>query len=109
MASRSVRWAEPALADLERIVSFLRERSPKIASTLSRRVDSRVASLSRFPRRGRVVPELQHIGVSRIREIVLGPYRLLYEVEESSVLMVAVFDARRDLEEAIFARLLEIS
>lgn len=109
MASRTVRWAEPALSDLERIVSFLRERTPKAASALHERVDQKAASLSRFPRRGRVVPELQRIGVTRIRELVLGNYRLLYEIDESGVLMVAVFDARRDLDEAIFARLLEIS
>lgn len=109
MSARTVRWAEPALNDIERIVSFLRDRSPKAAAALHERVSAKVASLSRFPRRGRVVPELQRIGVTKIRELILGNYRLLYEINESGVLLVAVFDARRDLDDAIFARLLEIS
>lgn len=103
-----VRWADPALSDLEAIVAFLRTRSPRAAERVVTRVDAKVGALSKFPNRGRIVPELQRIGITKIRELILKPYRLLYEIDAKGVLIVAVFDARRDLEEAIFARLLDV-
>ena len=40
------------------------------------------------------------------RELVIRPYRLVYRIEGDTVIVLAVFDARRDLEDLLLERLL---
>ena len=63
-------------------------------------------TLKTLPGRGRVVPELLEFGITRWRELVTGPYRLVYRLEGRVVFVDGLFDARRDLEELLVERLL---
>lgn len=56
--------------------------------------------------RGRVVTELERFEVTAYRERIVGNYRLIYRVEDRGVLVLAVFDGRRDLEQVLINRLL---
>jgi toxin ParE1/3/4 len=64
--------------------------------------------LDRFPERARVVPELRELGVTVWRELILRPYRIMYRIEGSTVIVDLVIDARRDVIDVLFARLLRI-
>ena len=44
--------------------------------------------------------------MSLIPELTIRPYRLVYRIEGDTVTVLAVFDARRDLEDLLFERLL---
>ena len=55
--------------------------------------------------RGRVVPELARLHIREYRELVVAPYRLVYRITPGEVLVLAVFDGRRNLEDALLDRL----
>ncbi|MDJ0853526.1 MAG: type II toxin-antitoxin system RelE/ParE family toxin [Myxococcota bacterium] len=101
-----VEWAEVAARDLEEIAAFLALDSQRTAERVLRRVEARVAALESSPARGRLVPELARFQMRTWRELVIRPYRLLYRIEGDTVTVLAVLDARRDLEDLLLERLL---
>jgi plasmid stabilization system protein ParE len=98
-------WTEAAATDLAGIVAFVAEDSPSNARRLLSRLRTRAESLERDPRRGRVVPELASSGVRAWRELVVRPYRIVYRIRDDAVLVAAVLDGRRDLEDLLLDRL----
>ena len=101
-----VRWAPVAVADTLSILDYIAQENPDHAEQLFDKIRARAKSLERLPERGRVVPELQAIGVRFLREQVLAPYRILYRIERNAVHVVAVFDGRRNLEDILLDRAL---
>ena len=57
---------------------------------------SNSASAAEAPLAGRVVPEL---GAPAFREVIERSYRIIYRVEESSILVLAVLEGHRLLPE----------
>jgi len=52
----------------------------------------RVGDLGRFPRRGRVVPELAR---EEYRELIIAPFRVVYRVDSKRVVILAVRHGRQ--------------
>jgi len=100
-------WAAVAERDLLGIVDFIAEDDPGTALDIVRKIKSGTGKLSRSPGRGRIVPELLKHGISRYREIVIKPWRVIYRIEEKSVYVVSVIDGRRNVEDVLLARLLK--
>jgi plasmid stabilization system protein ParE len=65
-----------------------------------RRIRDTARSLDSLPQRGRVVPELAH---PNVRELIVGNYRLVYEVTHEIVFILGVIHGARDLV-ALWAR-----
>jgi toxin ParE1/3/4 len=105
MAEREVRWAASAEADLTAIVDFIAETDPAAALSVLRRIRARALTLARLDARGRTVPELRDSGVFHHRELVERPWRMIYRVESDRVFIVAVLDARRQLQTLLLERL----
>ena len=107
MARRKWRvvWTESAAEDLVEIVLFIAGNSPTNARRLLVRLRSRADSLGRSPQRGRIVPELASSGTRMWRELVVKPYRIVYRIRENVVMVGAVVDGRRDLEDLLLERL----
>ena len=103
-----VRWTEQAVADLEGIVGWIALDSPANAWTWFRKLKRKALTLQGLPNRGRVVPELLKIGIRSYRELVVGPYRIVYRSEGRMVWVLGVLDARRDLEDLLLERMLRI-
>ena len=101
----TVIWAEPAARDLEDIISFIAAESPINARKVLDRLRRRAASLDELSARGRFVPELREYGLRNIRELVVGPYRLLYRIAGEQVVVLALLDGRRDLDDILYERL----
>jgi toxin ParE1/3/4 len=72
-------WTEQAREDLRNIVAFIALDDPLVAERYGLSLISKVDTLINFPRLGRVVPE---IGLEDIREIIVRPYRIVYQVDE---------------------------
>lgn len=104
-----VSWAEVAAGDLERIALHVAEDQPAHAERVLARLEASAESLTHAPGRGRVVPELARFEVTSIRELIVAPWRIVYRVGQGTVLIVGVFDSRRDLERVLLARLLASS
>ena len=105
MKRRKVVWARAARRDLEAIVAYLAEDNVTLARTTLERIHKRARKLATLAERDRVVPELARLNLRTYRELAVKPYRLLYRVSKIEVHMLALFDARRSLEDAILDRL----
>lgn len=92
--ARRVAWTETAWLDLERIADFIAEGSPGYAAALVRRIRDRARSLDELAERGRIVPELDE---PRVRELVVGSFRLIYEADEETVNILGLIHGARDL------------
>lgn len=73
-------WSPLALERVESIASFIAEDDPIAAERWVDELFESVKRLADFPDSGRVVPE---VGLSRIRELIFGPYRVIYKVSDN--------------------------
>lgn len=103
---RRVVWSAAAREDLLSIVEHVLAGGVETARRTLDRIESRAKSLSSLPLRGRFVPELARLQVRAYRELQAPPYRIIYRVDERGVLVLAVFDGRRNLEDVLLDRLL---
>ena len=102
----AVIWSNAAIGDLEGVLSYMELDSPVRAAVVWHEIKRRADTLSHFPLRGRLVPELKAIGLDLYRELIVYPYRLLFRIKGGTVLVLGVFDGRRDLEDILFERLM---
>jgi plasmid stabilization system protein ParE len=92
--ARKVVWTETAWRDLDRCAEYIAGDSPGYAAAFVQRITKHARSLDELSQRGRVVPEL---GATNIRELLIGSYRLIFEVQEKTVYVLALVHAARDL------------
>jgi addiction module RelE/StbE family toxin len=89
-----VDWSDFALDDLEDIKHYISKDSPFYARELIELIFTTAERLIDFPLSGREVPEAED---QTIREVIVQSYRVMYRVEPSRVLMLAVMHGSRDL------------
>jgi toxin ParE1/3/4 len=86
-------WAPLAETRAREAVDYIARERPALAATWPEELLERTAALSRFPRRGREVPEIAR---PPYREIQHAPYRIIYRVDETQVVILTVRHARRE-------------
>ena len=106
MADFQVLWTDAARLDLERIVEFIAEENPANALTVLARLERRCQALAALPERGRIVPEARAVDVLTYRELIEGPWRIVYRHDVDRVHVMAVLDARRELSGQLLERLI---
>ena len=89
-----VRWSVPAKRDLRQIYNYIAADSRYYARQVVEKIVSKSEILEDFPEIGRIVPE---IGEPDVRELFVYSYRLIYEVGQDDVMILAVIHGRRDL------------
>lgn len=65
-----------------------------------------VESLSKFPARGSYPKELVGLGIKEYRQTFFKPYRVIYRVAGSQVIIYLIVDGRRDMPSVLARRLL---
>jgi toxin ParE1/3/4 len=65
-----------------------------------------VESLSRFPERGSFPKELVSLGIKEYRQTFFKPYRVIYRVIGSQVIIYLIADGRRDMQGVLACHLL---
>jgi len=104
----AVELTQGAEDDLAAIHAWLAaNRSPDDADALLDRLLEAVGTLERFPQRGSVPQELQALGISEFRQLLLAPYRLIYRVAGDTVYVFVIADGRRDMQALLERRLLQ--
>lgn len=101
-------WSRWAQGDLETIVEYIADEQPLTALRVFDRLHECGTRLSSQTLRGRRVPELQRLGVESYREIIESPWRIIYRPGKERVVVVAIFDARRDAPRVLFERLMQL-
>ena len=93
--ARKIIWSFEATADLEAIADYIARDSSFYAASFVIEVREASRSLNEFSERGRIVPEL---GEPTIRELLIREYRLIYSIEQSRVVILALVHGARDLK-----------
>jgi len=65
-----------------------------------------VKRLSKFPERGSYPKELVGLGIKEYRQTFFKPYRVIYRVTGSQVIIYLIADGRRDMQSVLARRLL---
>lgn len=101
-----VLWTQSAQQDLARIIGFIAKDSEANSKKLYKTVVHKAEKLWQLSLQGTIVPELMDFGVEFYRELIISPWRLVYKVETERVLVLAIFDGRRNVEDILFERLI---
>jgi toxin ParE1/3/4 len=102
-----VQLTRDAAADLEEIGEFLLEREGALrAGQILDRLEELISGLSRLPRRGKVPPELERLGIAEYRQLAAAPWRIVYRVDGAAVQVMLIADGRRDLQSLLLRRLI---
>jgi len=90
-----IRWSIGALEDIESISSYISRDYPKKASEIVKGIIEKIEQLKQFPKLGRKFPDRDD---ERIREIIFKKYRIVYEINEEIVEILAIAHGSRLLK-----------
>ena len=106
-AKFEVLLTEGAEQDLEAIQDYISEFDCVAnANYVLDELMSVVESLSKFPERGSYPKELVGLGIKEYRQTFFKPYRVIYRVAGSQVIIYLIADGRRDMQSVLARRLL---
>ncbi|OEU64254.1 MAG: plasmid stabilization protein [Desulfobacterales bacterium S5133MH16] len=101
-------WADIAEKDLKNIIEYIADDSPLNAQKVFKKIKEKASSLYSFPDRGRLVPELKEQGILQYHELIHSPWRIIYRISGNTVYVLSVLDARRNIEDILLKRLLNL-
>lgn len=107
MHTFTVTWTDNAQYDLELIIEYIKIESTLVAKEMFFAIKNECNQLYHMPTRKRIVPELQHIGITQYREVLFKRWRIIFKIEESNISVLAVVDSSRNLEDILFQRLMK--
>ena len=106
MEEFTIRWSDQAKMDLSEIIEYNAFEDEALALQILREIKEKATRLEQLPQSARFVPELKVFDLLTYREIVYSPWRIIYKVEKQQVLILAVLDSRRNLEDLLLKKLL---
>ncbi|HEV3430428.1 MAG TPA: type II toxin-antitoxin system RelE/ParE family toxin [Paraburkholderia sp.] len=111
MQGRSVRFdvlmTESAEHDLESIYDYISEYDcPANADYVLDQLTSVLENLAHFPERGSHPKELAALGIKEYRQAMFKPYRVIYRIINTQVVIYVIADGRRDMQSLLSRRLL---
>lgn len=94
----NVQFSDPAERDLVRIADYVSDHdSVQRATLIVSELQDAITTLYSFPNRGTIllpgIPNRRH----NVRQLLCGVYRIVYEIDEQDVRILAVADCRRNL------------
>ena len=92
----NVHWTDTAQAHLDAIYHYIAQNSTEYARRMVDRLTRRSQQIGDFPQSGRVVPEYQ---MEQIREVIEGPYRIIYYIRSDRIDVLAVIHAARNISQ----------
>lgn len=85
-------WSPLAVKRLEDIYEYISKDDITTASKMAERIFARVETLSKFPQRGRKVPEVNR---EEIREVFESEYRIIYRIESKRIFILSIRNFRQ--------------
>jgi len=107
MKDFEVIWTKNAQYDLESIIEYIKIAGVNTAKKIFFEIKKECDNLYYFPKRKRVVPELQQIGILKYREIIHKRWRIVFKIDDKKVYILLVVDSSRNLEDILFQRLIK--
>lgn len=85
-------WTKRAQEDLLSIGKYIAEDNILNARKWIKKLHARAKKITDTPMSGRVVPEFEN---NDIREVFLGNYRIVYLVQNETVLIITIFEGHK--------------
>lgn len=104
--THTVAWAVTARGDLDEIIGYILAKDPINALKVLDKIEDMANTLDHLPQRGRLISELKFHGVTTYRELLIGPWRLMYRIDGKTVWVVSLLDGRRQLDDLLLERFL---
>jgi toxin ParE1/3/4 len=82
-----VHWTDTAQKHLDAIYAYIAQNSAAYAKRMVDRLTRRSQQIATYPLSGRIVPEYE---VDKIREVIEGPYRIIYHIKSDQIDVLAV-------------------
>jgi addiction module RelE/StbE family toxin len=82
-----IHWSDTALEHLSAIYDYISQDSIEYAKRMVDRLTKRSQQIGAFPKSGPIVPEFD---IEQIREIIEGPYRIIYYIKPDQIDVLAV-------------------
>jgi len=89
-----VHWTATAEKHLDAIYYYISQNSPEYAKRTIDRLTRRSQQISTYPLSGRIVPEYE---LEQIREVIEGPYRIIYYIKPDQIDVLAVIHGAMDI------------
>ncbi len=89
-----VHWTDTAESHLDSIYNYISINSPAFAKRMVDRITNRSMQIADFPLSGRKLPEYD---MDQIREVIEGPYRIIYYIKPGQIDVLAVLHGARDV------------
>jgi plasmid stabilization system protein ParE len=94
----AILWSERARRDLLEIGDFIARDKPQAAAAWVGTILDAVQRTALFPTSGRIVPEIDR---SDIREVILENYRIVYQLSETTIAILSVFESHRLIDQTL--------
>lgn len=88
-----LKWTSKALSDLSRLYGFLAPVNRLAAARTVQSLTAAPATLQANPRLGEKLEEFEP---REVRGILIGPYAMRYEIQESTVYILRLWHTRED-------------
>lgn len=96
-----------AARDLESLHDYIAHHDSKVAADrVLDRLLKVAGDLATFPERGSHPRELLTLGIHEYRQVFFKPYRLIYRIIRTEVVVYLIADGRRDMQTLLAQRLL---
>ena len=89
-----VHWTDTAEGHLDALYAYIAQDSPEYAKRTVDRLTRRSQQIANFPFSGRRVPEYD---IDQIREVIEGPYRIIYYIKPDQIDVLAVIHGAMDV------------
>jgi toxin YoeB len=95
MAKRKIVWSVEAKNDLFEILNFYIERngSPAYSTKLNNRINKSLQLISKYPNIG------TESDYPSVRVLITGDYQIVYEIFDQLILVIMLWDCRRNHED----------
>lgn len=93
MVKQTIIWTVTAYRDLQNIVEFISEDSLHYAMAFYEDAMEKAKTLTEFPHRGRIVPEMDN---PQLREIFIHRYRMIYQVIDDQIIIQTIIHGARN-------------
>jgi len=102
-----IKLTSEAEKDIEDIYDYIAKKDTlQNAEHVLDNLELLILSLDESPERGHYPPELSIQGIKDYREVLYKPYRVIYEIIGSKVIIHLCLDGRRDMKSLLERRIL---
>jgi addiction module RelE/StbE family toxin len=82
-----LKWSPLAADKLAIFVKYISKDNPEAGRNFANTIFKSIEKLKKFPKSGRVVPELDK---SKYREILVGNYRVIYSIDNNVIQILTI-------------------